>query len=100
MRQNNSNSNSGIFGVLFSGWGISAMIFCCVLLLASCFFFMKGKSSTPNTNINTGNPYLYPMYSPTPAFNSGSNFGSNFGPGSFPAPVINSASLGHATAPY
>lgn len=78
MRQN--NSNSGIFGTLFSGWGISAMICCCVLLIASCFFFMKGKSSTPKTNTNAYNPF-YSMNSPTPGF------------GTAPVPSFNPASV-------
>jgi hypothetical protein len=69
---NQDTSNSGIFGALFSGWGISITVCCCLLIIVSCFFVLRGNSSSPQ-------PYT-PMLSPMPSYNP------NYSQTSFPPP--------------
>lgn len=52
---NKSKPKSGIFGMLFSGWGLMVTICCCLLLVGACLYFLFKKDSK---KLNQYNPQM------------------------------------------
>ncbi len=56
---------SGMFSMLFSGWGLLLTICCCFLLIGACLFFLFKKDSKHQGQMGY-NPYTMQQMSPMP----------------------------------
>lgn len=62
---------SGMFDMLFSGWGLLSIICCCFLLIGVCLFFLfkKGSNKPGQMGFNSqmsNNPYAMSPMQPFP----------------------------------
>lgn len=81
---NKSKPKSGIFGMLFSGWGLMVTICCCLLLIGACLYFLFKKDSKKLNQYNpqmSHNPYVN---SPMQPFYGQQNQGQPFPGQPFP----------------